>query len=236
MCHWNTRFIVYMIITENAVGAFRRYLVVACWHKKATSWNNCCGVTNTSTLWKFTESWRPKVTVRIQRQNTTIRTGLKVTVFDVTPKSVWIRIAYIFRLAVPVKTGWIKRSFLFCSVLLKGLLRKYQRKGPWKPIVEPTYALTRILPSDWPTCTWQSNSLLRHKMFFFFQVWGQSPKNNSRKTSGSSVDDGRTYYYNHVYQYHHYLTDFSQFGRKNQLARCHGKKVIFVAKVFPFAT
>ena len=73
-------------------------------------------------------------------------------------------------------------------------------------------------------------------MYFFFQVWGQSPKNNSRKTSGSRVDDGWTYYYNHVYQYHHHLADFSQFGRKNQLARCHGKKVIFVAKVFPFAT
>lgn len=176
MCDWNTRFIVYMIITENAVGAFRRYLVVACWYKKATSWNNCCGVTNTSTLWKFNESWRPKVTVRIQRQNTTIRTGLKVTVFDVTPKSVWIRIAYIFRLAVPVKTGWIKRSFLFCSVLLKGLLCKYQRKGPWKPIVEPTYALTRILPSDWPTCTWQSKSLLRLKMYFFFSGMGTKPQ------------------------------------------------------------
>ena len=99
-----------------------------------------------------------------------------MTVFDVTPKSVWIRIAYIFRLAVPVKTGWIKRSFLFCSVLLKGLLCKYQRKGPWKPIVEPTYALTRILPSDWPTCTWQSKSLLRLKMYFFFSGMGTKPQ------------------------------------------------------------
>lgn len=181
--HVSLEYAIYCL-HDNYWKCCRRYLVVACWYKKATSWNNCCGVTNTSTLWKFNESWRPQVTVRIQRQNTTIRTGLKVTVFDVTPKSVWIRIAYIFRLAVPVKTGWIKRSFLFCSVLLKGLLCKYQRKGPWKPIVEPTYALTRILPSDWPTCTWQSNHFWGLKCIFFFRYGDKAPKTIPGKLLG----------------------------------------------------